>query len=448
MDSASPVTTSPEEERDSDIANGPASDERSRAPAPHLATRGKLSSYGLLLHVGEQTLETRYGKFQAHVFRNLHTRTHALAVCRGDIQTSKTLLARVHSACITSETFGACDCDCAEQLDLALACIAEAERGVVFYLMQEGRGAGYAAKARDRMIVQSSGHTVTTFDAYKKLGLDPDYRRYSEVALSLRLLGVSAPLRLLTNNPEKLRALEEHGVAVASAERIQSEASPFNVHYLSTKRGVGHALAGSSLDERGAELPEPVHSFEPTPLEGAPYLVKMASYLLPLRVGGSGAFAWFRAHVYFDLLAGCERVVLTHGEAARGERPAPLVRIQHESLFERFPVQNGVNKRQWRTTVVEMVRHGHGVAVFPSADGHDDLLVASVLGARPRRERALAGRIADEALFVLLEHHVPGKVLTPVVTSLDDPACSRVVSEELDRHGFSLGTSTLLDLSA
>ncbi len=77
-----------------------------------------------------------------HVFRNLHTRAYALAICRGDIRTSAPLLARVHSACVTSEAFGGCDCDCAEQLEQALARIAEAGRGVVFYLMQEGRGAG------------------------------------------------------------------------------------------------------------------------------------------------------------------------------------------------------------------------------------------------------------------------------------------------------------------
>src|SRR6185436_1559805 len=103
------------------------------------------------------------------------------------------LLARVHSSCVTSEAYGACDCDCAEQLAASLAEIAGAGRGVLFYLMQEGRGAGFAAKARDRMLVQTSRHRLTTFEAYARMGLDHDCRRYEEVGDLCRLLGVRAP---------------------------------------------------------------------------------------------------------------------------------------------------------------------------------------------------------------------------------------------------------------
>ena len=414
--------------------------------APSPASKRRCSTHGLLLHIGEQTLETRYGGFQVHVFRNLHTRAYALAICRGDIRTAAPLLARVHSACVTSEAFGGCDCDCAEQLEQALARIAEAGRGVVFYLMQEGRGAGYAAKARDRMIVQASRQTVTTFEAYRELGLDPDYRDYTEVASALHLLGVRAALRLLTNNPEKTRALHGLGIAVDVVERIQREASPFNVHYLAAKRGAGHSLASGLLASTGVALPEAVVSFDPTPLEGASYLIRMASYLLPLRASPDGEIAWFRVHVYFDLLAGCERVVLTYGQATKDALPAPLVRLQRESLFERFPLQRGVNKRQWQRTVTAMVRHRSGVAVFPSADGHDEMLAASALGAHPPLDQAPAARLTEEALFVLLKHHVPGKVLTPVFTSLDDDGARRSVSEKLERHGFLQNQPTVLDI--
>ncbi|QRK04697.1 GTP cyclohydrolase II [Archangium violaceum] len=410
--------------------------------------KGKHPTYGLLLHVGEQLLETRYGDFQVHVFQNLYTRTYSLAVCLGDIQTSEPLVARIHSACITSEAFGSCDCDCAEQLELALGRIAEVGRGIIFYLMQEGRGAGYAAKARDRMLVQASRDTVTTFEAYKTLGLDPDYRRYHEVALALQLLGVRAPIRLLTNNPEKTRALEELGITVEVAERIQREASPFNVHYLSSKRRVGHSLARGMLVKKGAELPEPVLPFDPTPLEGAPHLIRMASYLLPLHVGPESQLAWFRAHVYFDLLAGCERVVLTYGKSAEGSRRVPLVRIQSESLLERFPLRNGVNKPQWKRVVAEMVQHGYGVALFPSADGDAAMLTASTLGARLQVEPLTASRLADETLFVLLAHHVPGKVLIPAFTSLDEDDIRRDLVGAFERHGFSLEAPTLFKIAS
>ncbi|MDC0714776.1 GTP cyclohydrolase II [Stigmatella sp. ncwal1] len=401
-------------------------------------TKGKHSTYGLLLHVGEQPLDTRYGDFRAHVFQNLGTRTYVLAVCRGDIQTPAPLLARIHSACITSEAFGGCDCDCAEQLHLALERIADAGRGVLFYLMQEGRGAGYAAKARDRMLVQASSHKVSTFEAYKTLGFDPDPRRYHEVALALEILGVRAPVRLLTNNPEKTRALKKLGIEVEAAEQIQREASPFNVHYLSSKRRDGHALASGLLAEKEAVLPEPVLSFEPAPLKAAPYLIQMASYLLPVRVSAEGPRAWFRVHVYFDLLAGCERVVLTYGQPLEDSRRVPLVRIQRESLFERFPIRNGVTQPQWKTAVAEMVQHGHGIALFPSADGDTAMLAALTLGPQSPGERLAASCLTDEALFVLLAHHVPGKALTPIFTSLDEEGARRTLADAFNRHGFLL----------
>ncbi|NMO17240.1 GTP cyclohydrolase II [Pyxidicoccus fallax] len=414
---------------------------------PHSNPR-QHATHGLLLRLGEQRLETRHGDFQVHVFQNLSTRTYALAVCRGDLQAPEPLLARVHSACITSEAFGGCDCDCAEQLDLALERIAGAGRGIVFYLMQEGRGAGYAAKARDRMLVQASRQRLTTFEAYQSLGLESDHRRYHEVGLALRLLGVSAPLRLLTNNPEKTRALQEQGLVVEAAERVQREASAFNVHYLSSKRRVGHALASGLLKQKEAELPERVSSFEPAPLETAPYLLRMASYLLPIRVGPESALAWFRAHVYFDLLAGRERVVLTYGQSGEGLRRVPLVRIQRESLLERFPLRHGLYKPQWKRTVAEMVRHGHGVVVFPSADGDEAMLVASTLGPQVRPEQRAASRFTDEALFVLLAHHVPGRAVTPAFTSLDEDGARRVMNDALARHGFSLTSPSVFKIAS
>ncbi|EAU64615.1 GTP cyclohydrolase-2 [Stigmatella aurantiaca DW4/3-1] len=354
---------------------------------------------------------------------------------------------RIHSACITSEAFGGCDCDCAEQLELALERIAEAGRGAVFYLMQEGRGAGYAAKARDRMLVQASCDTVSTFEAYRMLGLEPDSRRYHEVALALGLLKVRAPVRLLTNNPEKTRALKTLGIEVEAAERIQREANPFNVHYLSSKRREGHALASGLLAKRAVELPEPVLSFEPAPLKAAPYLIRMASYLLPIRVSAEASRAWFRAHVYFDLLASCERVVLTYGPLAEDSLRVPLVRIQRESLFERFPVRNGVHKSQWKWAVAEMVQHGHGIALFPSADGDDAVLAASALGAQSPGGRLAEARVTDEALLMLLEHHAPGKAVMPLFTHLDDDGARRTTVDAFKRHGFLL-TEPMLFKSA
>jgi 3,4-dihydroxy 2-butanone 4-phosphate synthase / GTP cyclohydrolase II len=407
--------------------------------------RRKHSTCGLLLNVGELTLETEHGDFRLHVFQNLYTRHYVLALCYGDIHTSKPLLARVHSACITSESFGACDCDCAEQLDLALSRIAQAGRGLLIYLMQEGRGAGYAAKARDRMLVQASNNVLTTFEAYQRLGLESDHRRYNDVAPALEHLGVSAPLRLLTNNPDKIDGLREYGIAVDGAEPIERDASPFNVDYLSAKRGIGHTLVAGLATTKGAELPEPVHAFEPTPLGAASHLIRMASYLVPLRTGECGEFAWFRAHVYFDLLERCERVVLTYGQARDASGPALLVRVQRESLFQRFPLRSGADRRQWTQIAAEIVRHGRGIAVLPSADGHE-ALASSALRAAPSGNGTLAGRATDEAVFILLRHHVKETEITPLFTSLDEGDARRALSETFVNHGFCLTAPSTLNL--
>ena len=116
---------------------------------------------GTLVALGAEPLVTRHGEFLVHRFHNCTSGTTALAVTFGDVGGGAPLHARVHSSCITSEAFGACDCDCADQLDGALAHIASCGRGVLFYLMQEGRGAGFVAKALDRMLVQASTAPLT-----------------------------------------------------------------------------------------------------------------------------------------------------------------------------------------------------------------------------------------------------------------------------------------------
>ena len=107
------------------------------------------SIHGSLLEIDSRRLDTVFGSFELAEFRNLATYRRCFALSRGAIQGELPLLARVHSSCVTSEFYGACDCDCAAQLDGALEAIAVEGRGVLFYLEQEGRGAGLAAKARE-----------------------------------------------------------------------------------------------------------------------------------------------------------------------------------------------------------------------------------------------------------------------------------------------------------
>jgi GTP cyclohydrolase II len=339
-----------------------------------------LARDGTLVTVGREPLPTRHGDFVVHRFHNCTTGAPALAVTFGDPTGDAPLLARVHSSCVTSETYGACDCDCAEQLDRSLAQIAARGRGILFYLIQEGRGAGFVAKALDRMLVQASGAGLTTFDAYARLGLPDDQRTYGEVARMTRLLGVRAPLRLLSNNPDKVAAVRAAGAIVDGTEPLQIRASAYSQHYLDAKSRAGHSV-GSTTDVDAAALPEAVTVVAPEPLADAPRFVRLASYLLPVRCAGA---AWFRLHVYLDTTHRRERVVLTHG--AGGDDV--LVRVQRERLLERFPLRAPKLRRRWDEAAARIVDHGRGVTLFAD-DGEDlhdvvgPLVGAHLVGRRP-----------------------------------------------------------------
>jgi 3,4-dihydroxy 2-butanone 4-phosphate synthase / GTP cyclohydrolase II len=353
---------------------------------------------GSLLALGVRPLDTVHGRFRAHLFHNLASGQPAVAVTRGDLTGRAPLLARVHSSCITSEVYGACDCDCAEQLDAALAAVAAAGRGVLFYLTQEGRGAGFAAKARDRMLVQASGNRLTTFDAYDRLGLGHDQRRYDEVATACRLLGVSARLRVLTNNPEKLVALRAAGVAVSGHRPLAVGASPFSRHYLAAKSRSGHLFSPDTGTE--ATLPERVRRLRPRPVRGLPRFVELASYLLPLRTP-TPAPAWFRLHLYLDVVARRERVVLTHG-LARRRQAAPLVHVQHDALLDRFPLRRPRLARMWADSRAAIVRHGAGCVLFlPAGESPGTATIALLARHLPGRRARWAGAPGDPVIASL-----------------------------------------------
>ncbi len=118
---------------------------------------------GTTLYLATCEIETVYGSFTAYVFQDIIHKGYIIALACGDVFNAKTLYSRIHSSCITSETLRGCDCDCVEQLNGALKLISEKGKGVLFYLMQEGRGVGYIAKARDRMLVQAASDGISTF---------------------------------------------------------------------------------------------------------------------------------------------------------------------------------------------------------------------------------------------------------------------------------------------
>jgi GTP cyclohydrolase II len=164
----------------------------------------------------------------------------AIALVLGDISSSEPPIVRIHSQCLTGDVFHSLRCDCRQQLELALATIADAGRGILLYENQEGRGIGLMAKLQAYEL-QDQG--LDTIEANLELGFQADCRQYELPAAILRLLGVQS-VRLITNNPEKVAALEAAGITVAQRISAEVPAEPASARYLQTKQEkMGHLVS-------------------------------------------------------------------------------------------------------------------------------------------------------------------------------------------------------------
>jgi len=196
----------------------------------------------------ETTVPTRHGRFRVRAYRDLVTAAdHVALVADAPDGTppGPGALVRVHSECLTGEAFGSLKCECGPQLDAALAAVQE-HGGVVVYLRgQEGRGIGLVAKLRAYRL-QEDG--LDTLDANLALGLPADAREYGAAADVLRDLGVPS-VRLLSNNPEKRRQLEAHGITVDALVPLVVPVGEDAAAYLAVKRDrMGHHLPGGATD--------------------------------------------------------------------------------------------------------------------------------------------------------------------------------------------------------
>lgn len=184
-------------------------------------------------------LPTKYGDFKAYGFVNKLNGEHHVALVKGEIGDGQNVLCRVHSECLTGDTFGSLRCDCGQQLAAAMTQIDKEGRGILLYMRQEGRGIGLINKLKAYEL-QEKG--MDTLDANLALGFDGDPREYYIGAQILREIGVKS-LRLLTNNPDKVYQLGEFGMEISERVPIQMDANAHDLFYLKTKQArMGHIL--------------------------------------------------------------------------------------------------------------------------------------------------------------------------------------------------------------
>jgi 3,4-dihydroxy 2-butanone 4-phosphate synthase/GTP cyclohydrolase II len=198
----------------------------------------------LVERVTESELPTRFGQFNVIGYRTLIDSKEHVALVMGDLSTDEPALVRVHDQCVTGDVFGSLRCDCGEQLAQAMQRVAEAGRGAIVYMDQEGRGIGLHNKIRAYNL-QDAG--LDTVEANVALGLPIDGREYGIGMQILLDLGVRK-LRLMTNNPTKRSGLEGFGLEVVERVPLEVTPNPHNVRYLRTKREkMGHLLASDGL---------------------------------------------------------------------------------------------------------------------------------------------------------------------------------------------------------
>jgi GTP cyclohydrolase II len=191
--------------------------------------------------IAQAELPTRYGRFTIYGFKGRAPQEEAVALVCGNLKGRTAPLVRVHSQCLTGDVLTSLRCDCRAQLELSLKKIGQAPSGILIYLPQEGRGIGLMNKLRAYQL-QDGG--MDTVEANEKLGFAADARDYDFSAQILKKLG-ARKIRLLSNNPEKVRQLESSGIQVVERVPCQPRISKISRGYLKTKkRKMGHLLQG------------------------------------------------------------------------------------------------------------------------------------------------------------------------------------------------------------
>ncbi len=188
-------------------------------------------------YIESSRLPTQWGDFYIHGFEDTALNKEHVVLTMGDLATPDPLLTRIHSECLTGDALFSVRCDCGNQLQTALQAISEEGRGALFYLRQEGRGIGLLNKIKAYKLQDEGADTV---EANEQLGFGADMRDYNILEVMISHLGVR-DVRLMTNNPRKVAALESLGVNVVERLALHTDSNPHNEKYLQTKAGkLGH----------------------------------------------------------------------------------------------------------------------------------------------------------------------------------------------------------------
>ena len=201
------------------------------------------TTHSTVERVADARLPTETGEFRIIGFRSLVSDEEFVALVKGDLRADQPSLVRIHSQCMTGDVFGSVKCDCGRQLQAAMKLIEQEGHGAIVYQQQEGRGIGIINKIRAYALQDEGADTI---EANERLGFAADMRRYEQCAEILLELGLSS-VRVMSDNPAKIRALRQAGLDVVERVRLEVEPHDFFAGYLKTKKEkMGHLVSVAS----------------------------------------------------------------------------------------------------------------------------------------------------------------------------------------------------------